>query len=367
MWVKDETGNVSGSHKARHLMGILLYLQVVERRERPPLAIASCGNAALAAAVLARAADRPLQVFVPTDAEAAGARAAARAGRRRSRPARASRTCRATPACTAFHAALADGALPFCCQGSENGLTIEGGETLGLRDDDAARRDAARPRRHPGGRRRARQRGHPGAGAPRTAPGWSRSCRGSTRCRRAAPGRSSGPGTPSRSCCAPRARLDALERATKHRSEFMWPWEETPHSVAHGILDDETYDWLAIVKGMLASRGTALVVDEDAAAGGERAGARDDGDPGVPHRLGRPGGADAAAARRRGRARASGRRCSSRGCSGRGGHDGRQIPEGSVLPVRHRDVGALQLLRHLGGAGAVPDHRPRACPTRRRR
>ena len=57
--------------------------------------------------------------------------------------------------------------------------------------------------------------------------------------------------------------LAALERATKHRSEFMRPWEETPHSVAHGILDDETYDWLAVVKGMIASRGTAVVVDED--------------------------------------------------------------------------------------------------------
>jgi len=26
--------------------------------------------------------------------------------------------------------------------------------------------------------------------------------------------------------------------------------------------DDETYDWLAVVKGLLASRGSALVVDE---------------------------------------------------------------------------------------------------------
>ena len=68
LWVKDETGNVAGSHKARHLMAILLYLQVVERRERPPLAIASCGNAALAAATLARAVERALTVFVPPDA-----------------------------------------------------------------------------------------------------------------------------------------------------------------------------------------------------------------------------------------------------------------------------------------------------------
>ncbi len=31
VWVKDETGNVSGSHKGRHLAGIMIYLQVLER------------------------------------------------------------------------------------------------------------------------------------------------------------------------------------------------------------------------------------------------------------------------------------------------------------------------------------------------
>ena len=30
LWVKDETRNVSGSHKARHLMGVMLYLRVLE-------------------------------------------------------------------------------------------------------------------------------------------------------------------------------------------------------------------------------------------------------------------------------------------------------------------------------------------------
>jgi len=43
----------------------------------------------------------------------------------------------------------------------------------------------------------------------------------------------------------------------------MWPWDDTPHSVAHGILDDVTYDWLAVVDGMLRSGGSPLVVDED--------------------------------------------------------------------------------------------------------
>jgi threonine synthase len=141
-WVKDETGNVSGSHKARHLMAILLYLQVAERRERPPLAIASCGNAALAAAVLARAAERPLRVFVPTDAEGGVLERLAALGAEIA-------TCPREPGAVGdpcvlrFREVVAGGALPsggapptggalpFCVQGSENGLTIEGGETLG--------------------------------------------------------------------------------------------------------------------------------------------------------------------------------------------------------------------------------------------
>ena len=47
-----------------------------------------------------------------------------------------------------------------------------------------------------------------------------------------------------------------------HRSEFMWPWESEPRSVARGILDDETYDWLAVVDGMLETGGQPIVVDE---------------------------------------------------------------------------------------------------------
>jgi threonine synthase len=57
-------------------------------------------------------------------------------------------------------------------------------------------------------------------------------------------------------------RAGGLAYAIRHRSEFMWPWEEEPQSVAQGILDDETYDWAAVVEGMLATGGTPLVVDE---------------------------------------------------------------------------------------------------------
>jgi hypothetical protein len=53
-----------------------------------------------------------------------------------------------------------------------------------------------------------------------------------------------------------------LHYAAAHRSEFIWPWEEEPRSITHGILDDETYDWFASVQGMLASGGDPVVVDE---------------------------------------------------------------------------------------------------------
>ena len=74
VWVKDETGNVAGSHKARHLFTVALHLLVAELRglapwsgrgDRPNLALASCGNAALAAATIAAALAWPISVFVP--------------------------------------------------------------------------------------------------------------------------------------------------------------------------------------------------------------------------------------------------------------------------------------------------------------
>ena len=108
VWVKDETGNVSGSHKARHLMGVLLVPRggradrAGAGRQRRDLAIASCGNAALAAAVVAAAGGRTLRRLRagrrrPGRARAAGGSSGARVTvcprepgvARRSRPYRA--------------------------------------------------------------------------------------------------------------------------------------------------------------------------------------------------------------------------------------------------------------------------------------
>ena len=53
----------------------------------------------------------------------------------------------------------------------------------------------------------------------------------------------------------------------------MWPWESEPKSIATGILDDETYDWRAVVGAMLTTGGQPLVVTEDRLAEANELGA----------------------------------------------------------------------------------------------
>jgi threonine synthase len=47
-----------------------------------------------------------------------------------------------------------------------------------------------------------------------------------------------------------------------HRSELMWPWEPAGTSVATGILDDETYDWAAVLDALDATDGHAITATE---------------------------------------------------------------------------------------------------------
>lgn len=265
VWIKDETGNVSGSHKARHLMAVALQLAVAARLglggegPPPPLAIASCGNAALAAAVVARAARREIQVFVPIDAEPSVVARLRELGAR-------IQVCEREPGIAGdptFHAlrkAIADGALPFTCQGSENGLVVEGGETLGW-EMAAAVPNLDRVVVQVGGGALAssviqafREAAELGAipRSPRIDTVQTGSAHPLQRAYERVAARIDA-GEPA---------ADALRHAATHRSEFMWPWETEPHSIAHGILDDETYDWLAVVKGMLLTGGRPLVVDE---------------------------------------------------------------------------------------------------------
>ncbi|HVM55951.1 MAG TPA: pyridoxal-phosphate dependent enzyme [Gaiellaceae bacterium] len=256
IWVKDETGNVSGSHKARHLFGVLVWLEVVERlgladpADRPDLAIASCGNAALAAAVVAAAGRRRLRVFVPVDADpAVMARLEALGALIAVCPREPG--VAGDPTVHALMEAIDAGALPFTCQGNLNGLAVEGGETLAW-EIAASGAPIDRIVVQVGG----------GALASACAEGL----------REAAV----------LGAIAASPRLDTIQTegawplkraydrlgdrdiayAVSHRAELMWPWEQEPHSIAHGILDDETYDWVAVVEGMRDTGGIPVVVDE---------------------------------------------------------------------------------------------------------
>lgn len=279
VWVKDETGGVAGSHKARHLMGVMLELLVAEdldpSLEHRPLAIASCGNAALAAAVVAHAAGRRLDVYVPTDADPAILRRLERLHARvelvRRPPGEPG-----DPTVARMHRAMEAGAIPFTCQGPDDGLAIEGGETLGFEIAEALGADGTALDRlvvQVGGGALASACAAglvtaAGAGLVSSLPAMDTvQTTGAWPLRRAYDLIAADLARRSIATIGPLDILtpevrDVLAGAASHRSAYMWPWATVPRSVAHGILDDETYDWLAVVEAMLRTGGHPVVVDE---------------------------------------------------------------------------------------------------------
>ena len=308
LYIKDETHNVAGSHKARHLFGILLALEVLGIGRDHTLAIASCGNAALAATVLASAAGRCIRVFVPSDAEPAIVRRLSDLGAGVEVCERAPGVA-GDPCVHRFRAAVAAGAVPFSCQGSDNGLAIEGGETLGW--EIVAQLGGAPLDRvfvQVGGGalgsavgRALQQAVRAGARAhlPRIHAVQTRQVSPFARAyERLAQRLDSALGAPppsevdSASYAFQTQRADRLatafhtpafqsqlRAAAAHRAGLMWPWEHAAASVAHGILDDETYDWLALVRAMLESGGFPIVVDEATLVRANRLGIESMGSP----------------------------------------------------------------------------------------
>ena len=115
-------------HKGRHLFGVALGLALTETQPER-LAIASCGNAAFAASVVAAAVDQPLEVFVPdwadqaiTDRIAAHGATVVRTERDPDRL--------GDPAYHAMVDAIAAGATAFSCQGTDTPGTVDGGRTI---------------------------------------------------------------------------------------------------------------------------------------------------------------------------------------------------------------------------------------------
>ena len=164
---------------------------------------------------------------------------------------------------------MGEGALPFGVQGPENALTIDGARTIGL---ELAELAAASGRRldhvvvQVGG----------GALAAATMAGLDDAWRAGAIAARpryhavqtdgAAPLARAGAVIAAR---ASRLGLgSAMAWAVRHRDDVMWSWERTPRSVAGGLLDDETYDWAAVVDGVLSTGGTFPVLDDAALLAG---------------------------------------------------------------------------------------------------
>ena len=176
--------------------------------------------------------------------------------------------------------ALAQGAVPFTCQGPDNGLAIEGGSTLAWEIADELRAAGATLDRivvQVGGGALASgiALGFDDAaaiGAIETVPTLDTvQARGGAPLARAYERVLADLGLVAGTPADPSVVHDGLRRVADRRSRYMWPWETEPVSVAHGILDDETYDWLAVVRAMLVTGGRAVVVDEPALLRGQRA------------------------------------------------------------------------------------------------
>lgn len=252
VWVKDETGGVGGSQKARHLFGILLHLRALELLgeldERPPLAIASCGNAALAAATLAQAAEWPIDVYVPTWMNDGFGQRLDALGATTHRCERRNDDLPGDPAMLRFREAVEGGSVPFTVQGPENALCLDGGRTIGWELADQIH----------------------GTDGPESLDALYVQVGGGAFAACAGAGLvEAGSSTPlvavQTEGCAPFER--ALERVGADPrpgllwSEAMTPWSD-PASLADGILDDETYDWLGVIDAVRATNGRAVVAAE---------------------------------------------------------------------------------------------------------
>jgi threonine synthase len=255
--VKDETHNVAGSQKARHLFTELLHLVFAEEKglalwgaSRPELAIASCGNAAIAAATLAASVQWPLRVFVPESVDAVvlntlktlGAHIEV-CGRQPTDPA-------GDPCVLRFQEHVARGSLPFGVQGTENAWCLDGGRMIGLEMLE----------QFPNTQQLHRIFVQVGGGAFASGIGDAL---------RSAEVQDTHLHAVQTEGCSPLAR--AWSRAAQtggtlnagaRWSECMWPWEEVPVSLADGILDDETYDWISICDAMTRTGGFPVVAPE---------------------------------------------------------------------------------------------------------
>jgi threonine synthase len=323
LWIKDETGNIAGSHKGRHLMATLLYLEAVRALEgggaKNVLAIYSCGNAALAASAVARAGGYELHAFVPEEVDPVVAGLLVERGALVEKIARAS-TGGGDPCYLAFQEARAHrGWLPFACAGNDNWSNIEGGSTLGWETvmqlaDREAQLDCmvlqvgggALARAVSQAFQEARALGaverlprihvcQPEGGFPFVRAYYLVMRAIARRCGLAFDLRYDADAPAAIELAALKEFVWArggqiqalaefvqghfdspevqsvLEGLPLHVGRYMWPWDgPAPRSLAHGILDDVTYDWHPLLRAVLRTGGRVEVLREDSIHRGYR-------------------------------------------------------------------------------------------------
>ena len=283
LFVKDDTSNVGGSHKARHLFGVMLHLAVQGQGEGE-LAIASCGNAAVAAATVARAVDRPLRVFIPTWADPTvvgilhALDARIEVAERRSGES-------GDPTYLRFTEAVQAGAVPFSVQGTSTPTTIDGGRTIGWELADqlpVAARTLLFVQIGGGALATAVWRGLT-EGRPETPvvlhAVQTESCAPLPRAWRlvtddlaARLGIEVGDRPSTRASALSRRGAEARRLMEDQPDRYMWPWDPVGESAATGILDDVTYDWKTVVGPMVETGGWPIVVDESTISEANRLG-----------------------------------------------------------------------------------------------
>lgn len=132
--VKNETVQLTGSHKSRHLASAVFYLEALRlvHGTRPAdLAIFSCGNAALGGAAVAKVAGYPLHAFVPDHVNPAIEQRLRELGTDVVKVRRDAAAGGGDPCHNRYLEALrCNGWIPFSCYGHDNWASVEGAETI---------------------------------------------------------------------------------------------------------------------------------------------------------------------------------------------------------------------------------------------
>jgi threonine dehydratase len=144
--------------------------------------------------------------------------------------------------------AVNKGSIPFSVQGPENALCLDGGRTIGwemaeqFAQENIATLDAVFVQVGGGAFAASVSRGLSEAGI--NAPLFAVQTEG----------------------CAPLSRAwntaQSDANPAQHWTKHMWAWENEPVSLADGILDDETYDWVADVAQLQRTDGRVVVASE---------------------------------------------------------------------------------------------------------